>query len=158
LAIQEVLDIMQQRAESLTVMYLTRRDDLIVLKQKKDKDYILDFLVTITKGSVNSGRLFGIEVKATASRIKSIGHDDVVEIKLKNNQIDFFAELPFPVCLFFFTPENDHGYYKWILQPVIADQHNPKLHFERNNDFKKLTDEEINKIIDVINIWYDNRK
>ena len=154
---QEVLDIMEQRAESLAVMYLTRRDDLIVSKQKKDKDYILDFLVTITKASVNSGRLLGVEVKTTALTIKSIEHDDIVEIKLKNSQIDFFAELPFPVCLFLFTPENDYGYYQWILQPVVT-QHNSKLHFERSNKFKKLTDEEINKIIDIVNIWYDHRK
>lgn len=145
-----------QRAESLTLMYLTRRNDLIVSRHQED--YGLDFLVTIRKSAAYSGRLFGVRVKAIASTPKSIQDDDIIEINLNKKSIDFLTELPFPVCLFFFTLDSDRSYYKWILEPVIEDQQIPKLHFNHTNKFKKLTDEEIDNIISVVNSWYDSRK
>jgi Domain of unknown function (DUF4365) len=144
-----------QRAESLALMYLTRRNDLIVSRQQEN--YGLDFLITVSKDRSYSGRLFGVQVKATASTPKSIQGDEIVEIKLNITPIEYFTELPFPVCLFFFTLDNDHGYYKWILEPIIEEKY-PKLHWNLSNEFKQLTDEEIDKIISAVNRWYDNRK
>ncbi|MEC4815029.1 MAG: DUF4365 domain-containing protein [Scytonema sp. PMC 1069.18] len=144
-----------QRAESLAIMYLTRRDDLIVSKQQPN--YGLDFLVTIKKADEYSGRLFGIEVKAISSTPKSSQNGDIVMINYSLNSIDSLRELPFPVCLLFFILDKDQGYYKWILQPVIEEKKNVKLNFDKNPTFKKLTDEEINSIISDVNDWYDNR-
>lgn len=145
-----------QRSEALAVMYLTRRDDLIVSRQKEEHG--LDFLVTLLKDGGYSGRLFGVQVKATASTAKLIQRDDSVEIKLNLDPLRSLAELPFPVCLFFFTLENDKGYYKWILEPIFEDQSNSKLCFNKSNSFKELTNEEIGNIISSVNTWYDNRK
>jgi hypothetical protein len=145
-----------QRSEALAIMYLTRRDDLIVSRQKEEHG--LDFLVTLLRNGSYSGRLFGVEVKATVSTPKLVQYDDSVEIKLNLYQLQFLAELPFPVCLFFFTLENDQGYYKWILEPAIEEHKKSKLLFNESNEFKKLTDEEIGKIISKVNSWYDYRK
>jgi type I restriction-modification system DNA methylase subunit len=81
-----------------------------------------------------------------------------VLILLNLPSIDFLAELPFPVCLFFFTLDKDQGYYKWILEPVIEEQGNSKLHFNQSHEFKKLTDEGIDNIISTVNRWYDSWK
>ena len=144
-----------QRSEALAIMYLTRRDDLIVSRQKEEHG--LDFLVTLLKDGGYSGRLFGVQVKATVSTSKLVQRDYIVEIKLDLKPVQSLAELPFPVCLFFFTLENDQGYYKWILEPVIESQHNSKLFFNKSNEFKKLNAEEISSIISVVNSWYDSR-
>ncbi|MEW6491928.1 MAG: DUF4365 domain-containing protein [Cyanobacteriota bacterium] len=145
-----------QRSEALAVMYLTRRDDLIVSRQKEEHG--LDLLVTLIKDGGYRGRLFGVQVKATASTPKLIQRDDSVEIKLDLEPLQSLAELPFPVCLFFFTLENDKGYYKWILEPILEGQNNSKLFFNKSNSFKKLTDEEISNIISSVNSWYDSRQ
>jgi hypothetical protein len=145
-----------QRSEALAIMYLTRRDDLIVSRQKEE-DRGLDFLVTLLKDGAYSGRLFGVQVKATVSTPKLVQRDNIIEIKSALKPLQSLAELPFPVCLFFFTLENDQGYYKWILEPVIEGQSNSKLFFNKSNEFKKLDDEEISSIISVVNSWYDSR-
>jgi hypothetical protein len=145
-----------QRAESLAIMYLTRQNDLIISRQQDD--YGLDFLVTIGKEGSYSGRLFGVTIKATVSASRIIQHDNTIKIPPNLKSFQFFTELPFPVCLFFFNLEDDRGYYKWILEPVVEEQSHQKLIFNQSNKFKNLTDEEIDKIISAVNRWYDSRK
>jgi hypothetical protein len=146
-----------QRSEALAIMYLTRRDDLIISRQKEEERG-LDFLVTLLKDGGYSGRLFGVQVKATVSTPKLVQRDDIIEIKSALKPLQSLAELPFPVCLFFFTLENDQGYYKWILDPVLEGQSNSKLFFNKSNEFKKLNDDAIGNIISIVNSWYDSRK
>jgi len=146
-----------QRSEALAIMYLTRRDDLIISRQKEEERG-LDFLVTLLKDGGYSGRLFGVQVKATVSTPKLVQRDDIIEIKSALKPLQSLAELPFPVCLFFFTLENNQGYYKWILDPVLEGQSNSKLFFNKSNEFKKLNDDAIGNIISIVNSWYDSRK
>jgi len=144
-----------QRAESLAMMYLTRRNDLVVSRQQEEQN--LDFLVTLLKNGAHTGRLFGVQVKAIVSTPKSTQFDNSVEIKLALEQNRLLTELPFPVCLFFFTLGNNQGYYKWILEPVIAGQPNFELLLNQKNELKELNDEEIGNIISAVNSWYDSR-
>ncbi|MEH2057736.1 MAG: DUF4365 domain-containing protein [Nostoc sp.] len=145
-----------RRAESLAIVYLTRRDDLIIYQPTPNQG--LDFLITITKDGVYTGRLFGIEVKATDSTSNLKKHNDI--LKLDKNRLSIlekFKDLPFPVCLFFFILETDQGYYKWILEPKIDGEKQVKLHFNQDDELKKLDDKEIANIISSINSWYDHR-
>ncbi|MEH2168711.1 MAG: DUF4365 domain-containing protein [Nostoc sp.] len=135
-----------RRAESLAVVYLTRRDDLVISQPTPNQG--LDFLITITKNGVFTGRLFGIEVKATDSTSSLSKHNDILKLdKERLNRLEKFKDLPFPVCLFFFILENDRGYYKWILEPRINGQKQVSLHFNGNDELKKLDDKEIANII-----------
>ena len=147
----------ERRAESLAIVYLTRRDDLIISQPTPNQG--LDFLITITKDGVYTGRLFGIEVKATDSTSNLKKHNDI--FKLDKNRLSIllenFKDLPFPVCLFFFILETDQGYYKWILEPKIDGEKQVKLHFNEDDKLKKLDDKEIANIISSINSWYDHR-
>ncbi len=74
-----------------------------------------------------------------------------------NGLLESFKDFPFPVCLFFFILENDQGYYKWILEPKINEQKQVSLHFNKNDELKKLDDQEIANIISIVNSWYDQR-
>ncbi|MCL6750089.1 DUF4365 domain-containing protein [Nostoc sp. CCCryo 231-06] len=145
-----------RRAESLAVVYLTRRDDLIISQPTPNQG--LDFLITITKDGVYTGRLFGIEVKATDSTSNLKKHNDILKLdKNRLSRLENFKDLPFPVCLFFFILENDQGYYKWILEPKIDGEKQVKLHFNEDDELKNLDDKEIANIISSINSWYDHR-
>lgn len=143
------------RSEALAVVYLTRRDDLIVSQQKQGG---LDFSVTITKNGNYTGRIFGVQVKATVSSSELIQDDDIFKLKNQEyNNLKNFRDLPFPVCLFFFTLDNDKGYYRWILEPIIKEGNNMSLKFNENEELKNLNDQEIDNIIAMINSWYDHK-
>lgn len=145
-----------QRAESLTVVYLTRRSDLIVTPQPKA--YGLSFLVEISKSDSRSGRIFGIQIEATVNNAKVIENENkTFEIKQDLPSTDSISELPFPVCLLFWTFNNDQAYYKWVLEPVIETQSYPRLLFNQSQVFKRLNNEEIEKIVFTVNNWYDSR-
>jgi hypothetical protein len=145
-----------QRAESLTLMYLTRRDDLIVSPQPKGYD--LSCLVTISKSGSHSGRIFGVQIEATVNNAKIVENENkTFEIKQDLPSTNSISELPFPVCLFFWTLNNDEAYYKWVVEPVIETQNYSKLLFNQSQVFQKLTNEEIGKIVSTVNSWYDSR-
>ena len=73
------------RSEALAIVYLTRRDDLIVSQPQAQGAGGLDIIVTITKDGNSSGRMFGVELNATASSSELIQQHDF--FKLKNNAI-----------------------------------------------------------------------
>jgi hypothetical protein len=145
-----------QRAESLALMYLTRRNDLSVSRQ--EMHYGLDFLVTICKDRIYSGRIFGVEVKASLSALKSNKGIITLPIRLTKHEASLYKDFPFPICLFFFAMENDKGYYRWIKEPVIEPKEQPKLVLSEGNELKTLTNEELDKIISRINKWYNKRE
>lgn len=146
----------KKRAEALAIVYLSRRDDLIISQSTPNEG--LDFLITITKDGVYTGRLFGIEVKATDSTSRLSKHNNTLKLdKNRLNRVKIFKDLPFPVCLFFFILENDQGYYKWILEPKINEQNHVSLHFNENEELKKLDNQEITNMISLVNSWYDNK-
>jgi hypothetical protein len=141
-----------QRAESLAIMYLTRRQDLTVSHQRDD--YGLDLLVAIMVREQHSGRVFGVNLKASISLPNSVKRGHTIAIPDENIQI---IEFPFPVCLFYFTMEDDKGYYKWLLEPVLTEANSTKLQWNSGHEFKKLSDSEIHKIVSQVNRWYDAR-
>ncbi|AFZ25961.1 hypothetical protein Cylst_3846 [Cylindrospermum stagnale PCC 7417] len=145
------------RSEALTKVYLTRRDDLIISQPPQKDAGGLDFLVTITKDGNYSGRIFGVQVKATASSSELIQQHNFFKLKNIKYNIKSFKDLPFPLCLFFFTLDNDKGYYKWILEPIVKDGNNAALKFNENDELRNLNDQEIDNIIAIVNNWYDHK-
>ncbi|MCP2727359.1 DUF4365 domain-containing protein [Limnofasciculus baicalensis] len=136
---------------------MTRRDDLIISRQREQKDCGLDFLVTLLKDGSYTGRIFGVQVKATVSTPKLIESKDIVEIQIDLGLSQFIAEFSFPVCLFFFTLKNGQGYYKWILEPVMAEGDYSRLYWDNTNNLYRLTNEGISNIVSMVNRWYDSR-
>ncbi|MBK1986112.1 DUF4365 domain-containing protein [Sphaerospermopsis aphanizomenoides BCCUSP55] len=144
------------RSKALAIVSLTERDDLIVYRDTKDYD--LDVLVSISKNGEDINRLFGVEIKAVKSTPNIIQNDDVFNIEGAdiNVLLSRFTKCNFPICLFFFTLDNDNGYYKWILEPVIDNENGNKLKRNVSPEFRKLNNESINNIVDLVNQWYDN--
>jgi hypothetical protein len=157
------------RAENLALMYLTRRNDLLITKQ----EIAPDFLVALTNQGTNSGRVFGVEVKATLKAPKQRESELLFRINYTFKEYSLYQVVIFPVCLFFFTMEDDLGYFKWIKQPVIGPEGDTglALNFEvvkrkeeyggkpvsviERSKLSPLTQEEIDKVVSQVDDWYD---
>lgn len=144
-----------QRAEALAGVYLTRRDDLVLSKAPEEAG--LDFLVTLCKDTEQSSRLFGVQVKAQVTTADALqnGHGVMAPPDLASDAS--LHELPFPVCLFFFTLMDDRGYYKWIVEPKVEVGEPFDLSWNETRELSVLDDDAIADIVATINRWYDKR-
>jgi hypothetical protein len=138
-----------QRAEQLAFVYLSRRDDLIINKQTHD--HLIDYLVTITENGNYTGKMFGVQVKAKVS-VQAEQHGSSFTLELEQPSIPEY--IPFPLCLFVVSMDTDAGYYCWLKEPVLDDTGGSTLVLNRANVFKALTRNEFDNIIDRINQWY----
>ena len=114
--VEEKVWYLGERAEQLALLYLSRRDDLIITKL--ENGYGPDLLVEICPNNHPTGRMIGIEIKALlAIQPNQRGE---VKIKFSNRDIDYFKDTPFPLCLFVFAMQNDAAYYRWLKEPVSS--------------------------------------
>jgi len=142
----------EERAEVLALVHLTRRDDLLATKQPH-ADSRINYIVEIIKEKRPTRRIFGVRVKA---RISPASKNLVSNLKaLKIEYEPWMEELPFPLCLFFFTMENDEGFYIWLLEPSITEDGKPKLRLNKTGEFRKLDREALDTIVSQVNQWYD---
>lgn len=138
----------EHRAEALTLVLLTRRSDLIVTPLR-DHDQGLAVRVEIAPERRATGRIFGIQVGAQVAALPTntqTSHPD---------QDTVTSITPtFPVCGFFFTMEDNQAYYRWILEPVVADQQ-PQLRWVQSEQLLPLNSAALDQIIAQTNAWYD---
>jgi len=147
---------LESRAESLALMYLTRYPDLRI--EKSPRDYGLDFLVTVPKGRGYTGRIFGIQTKGAVSARQTSKSAVALPVEFARKELAASHDMPFPVCLFFFTMENDQGYYKWVKEPDLTASGAPKLIINKSTELKKLTNRELDTIISKLKTWYDKNE
>ncbi len=141
-----------QRAEQLAFVYLSRRDDLIIRQQSNDA--LVDYLVTITENGLYTGKMFGVQVHAQLS-IQPAYSGSALTIDLEAPLIP--EDLPFPLCLFVFSMDTDIGYYRWLKAPTFTQAGKAMLTVNRKNEFKALTRDEFDQMIDQINLWYERQ-
>lgn len=137
-----------ERAEHLAVVYLTRRQDLVIERMKTD--YGLDMLVTILRDNLPTGRVFGVQVKGRDKVFKNIQE---LPLSFTRKEINYFQDLPFPVYVFLFTMEDDRGYYRWLRYPVDESIQAPRS--IKQEQWHPLDENEIRQIVDDVNAWYD---
>lgn len=148
---------LRQRAESLAIMYLTRRQDLIVARHESDSDAGLDLLVTIGRDGGSSGRIFGVTVKAAVSSHNPHRNGGHTEIESTNGASSYHQDIPFPVLLFFFTMKDDQGYFRWIKEPVPDRKAGASLLMATSSALMPLTDAAIESIVVEVDAWYDRQ-
>ncbi len=145
----------EERATQLAIVYFSRRNDLLI-KQAHEFDYGIDLLINITQHGQLTGRLFGVHIKASRRLQARRVSLDKNEYTIKVTAPESLKDLPFPLCIVVFNMENDDGYYRWILEPII-NQDNVNLRTVTSDIFKKLTKEELDIIVEQINHWYEKR-
>lgn len=146
-----------ERAEQLAIVYLSRRDDLVITREWAGSDGVIDLVVNLLITGANTGRVFGVEVKALRSnrQIHPASQPDVVRINMSKVRVP--RDIPFPLCLFVFIMETDEGYYRWVKKPVYGLSRKPQLLLNDENTFRKLSTEAVNEIVLDVQGWYDRR-
>ncbi len=138
-----------ERAEHLALIYLTRSQDVIVDRMKAD--YGLNMLITILQDKLPTGRIFGIKIKGRDKAFKDIQE---ISLSLSQQESNYLQDLPFPVCILFFTMDDDKGYYKWIKYP---SQSNKSLRYIEQDRWRFLDEYGIRQIVEEVNVWYDEK-
>jgi hypothetical protein len=143
-----------ERAQALAIVHLTRRDDLGISNAIMAEDVGLDYLVTIKKGSDRpSIRKFGIVLRSAVGPTT----EERLNKLLQPAMPGFLrgGEYPYPVCLFYFTMEDNQGYYTWIAEPLVTEGGRPQLLMRQEPDSRKLDRPALDAIVKRVDEWYD---
>ena len=156
--------LVELRAKALFTISLTARDDLAVEEVTADSGY--DFIIRIVKDGSVTNRMFAAELKA------AVGEAGLSEIRFPAQQLAFYKDIPFPVCLFFFSVSNDKGYYRWLVEPTLSygkpglafrvDEHdlnakNSSYVTFPSQELIEMNADNLERIVDNVNDWYDQR-
>lgn len=147
------------RSEQLSIVYLTRRDDLRVIQPKHE--YAPDLLVTLLEGSRDFGRYMGVEtrgVSTSAVRHADKQNPENVQVSGLRMNYEAFQNIPFPLCLYVFSMEDDRGYWKWIREPVLDSPDNRTLVLNEGKTMLPLTNEAIEQMVQTVRCWYGKVK
>jgi len=146
-----------QRAEYLANMYLSRRDDLIVERQNHTHDRGVDILTDICHNGTLTGRVFGVRIRAERSgaHITKVSHN-LIRYRYPVSTLEIIRDIPFPVVLLLMIMEDDSGYYNWINRKKLDQAVNLSLKTQ-SVPFERLTEESMNMLINEIDEWYERR-
>jgi hypothetical protein len=141
----------EKRARALTMMLLTRCEKLLIEEVKDDIG--LDYIVRFHTEGKEGLREFGIELRAVWATVTKVHADSVLQPALQ--QVQRYGPFPLPVCLFFFTMENDGAWYTWVVEPVESENGQPLLRSCDEPDCRQLDKKTLKEIIERVDVWYD---
>jgi hypothetical protein len=146
---REVL--IEKRARALTMMLLTRREDLLVDEVKDDigLDYIIRFH---SKGKAGL-REFAVQVTGAWPAATKDDADQSLRPALQ--QLNRYGPFLRPVCLFLFTMENDGAWYTRFAEPIHAEGGKPLLQSRDRPDCRPLDMKSLKEIIEQVDVWHD---
>jgi hypothetical protein len=131
-------DFNEWRAGKLGYVYFSRLDDLII-NEPNFKEPLFDYLIDIGEEHKQTGRLFGVEIKA-------FGNPALYPFL--NEQ---YRNIAIPALLVLFDNKTDRGYFKWIKKPG----QNGQLAFENTkNTVEELNNDSLHQIVAEIKNWY----
>jgi hypothetical protein len=140
-----------ERARTLALLHLTRRKDLVITEAGRDVG--LEFVVLITKEEGEASlRQFGVFLRgtksaATEAHLNKLLHPTMAEIVRA-------GQFPYPVCLFYFTVDDDQGYYTWVAEPIVREEF-PVLVMHSEPHCRKLDRSALDEIVDTVDRWYE---
>jgi len=156
--------LLELRAKALLTVSLTARDDLAVEEVAADSGY--DFVIRIVRDGSLTNRMFAAELKAA---VKDVGPPHV---PFDTRQLLYYRDIPFPVCLFYFSMADDKGYYRWLVEPTISAGQ-PGLAFRIDEgvleadapqsitfqpaEFEELDPKSLGRLVRSVDDWYDRR-
>lgn len=141
-----------ERAAQLAIVYLTRRDDLMVMHPRSDETG-LDYLVQIQRKDQQSLRRFGVIVDGIHLKDFVEHTNDDAFKPLNGTNGETFPDIP--ICALVFVMENDTGFYRWVREPVVTNDGEARLVYQHNGHFTLLTTEALATIVASVHAWYD---
>jgi hypothetical protein len=140
-----------ERTRTLALLHLTRRKDLAI--QQAGPGVGLDYLVGIRKQEGEpSLRQFGVYLRGAKNAVTEEHLNKVLRPTL--SELLGFGEFPYPVCLFYFTMDDDQGYYTWVAEPTIQEK-SPLLVLHSEPRCQKLDRAALDRIVAAVDHWYD---
>ncbi len=139
------------RARALAIVYLTRRPDVDVHEETKEVG--LDLIAFIKPGGKSGIRQFGVQIKGgwegvTAAQAKQT-------LRPSMQRIQRSGPFPFPVLFFYFTMEDNQGWYTWVSEPAISPDGGVELRVQKEAFCQPLDDHAVDEIMARVNGWYD---
>ena len=113
----------EQRAELLAQLVLTRRKDVEVISVGQAFDTGIDLFVRLHHPVMHGQVLpmFGVQVKGTSTPIPDEQTANAyVNAGHKHRQTK--GLFLFPLVLFLFSVDGDVGYYSWLMKPDVAGE------------------------------------
>jgi hypothetical protein len=142
-----------ERVHALAVMHLTRRRDLMIRDEPRDPDNLSVLTVDIIDSKNKGRRRFEVYLDGTKTAIDEEHSNKLLGPSFQ--RFNPYNPVAHPVCLFYFTMENDQGYFTWIKEPVIVDG-NARLRVHHEPRCIKLDRKVLDRIVQQMNDWYDS--
>ena len=140
-----------ERARALAIVYLTRRDDLIVTEETADIG--VDLWVTLNLEEKEGHRKFGVELRGVLTAVTADHANQLLYPSMQG--MKRYGPFPFPVVLFFFTMENSEGWYTWAAEPVVSPEGDFELIQHGEASCHPLDTGAIDVIVEAVDRWYD---
>ena len=141
-----------ERSRVLALMYLSRRTDLVI-KDVKDRDIGLDFMVSILKANeTRPVRQFGIALKGSTSPLTIVQLNEALRPAIESFQD--IGQFPYPIGLVYFTMQDDRGYFTWLAEPRVAEG-GPLLLFHSEPHCHPFDTGLLDRIVEAVDRWYD---
>ncbi len=132
-------------------MHLTRRKDLIIANAGRDVG--LDFIASIARQEgERSLRQFGVILRGSRSPVTEDQLNQ--ELRPTMQSLQRLGQFPYPVCLFYYTMDDDQGYFTWVAEPGVADD-GPRLLMHTDAHCRKLDRAALDEIVSGVDRWYD---
>ena len=139
-----------KRVRALALMLLTRREDLLI--DEVTGDIGLDYMARFQTVGKTGLREFGIALRGVWAAVTKEHADKVLRPSLQ--KIMRFGPWSQPICVFFFTMEDDGAWYTWVAEPVEVDG-KPLLRSCDRPDCQTLDKKALDEIIERVDRWYD---
>jgi hypothetical protein len=140
-----------ERVRALAVVYLTRRDDLIISEDTADSG--VELLVTLNSEDKHGQRRFGVKLQGIWTALTSGQPDKNLQPTMQ--RMLRYGPFPFPVVVFFFTMENNEGWYTWAAEPVVSSAGGFEIVQHGEASCRPLNTKAIDEIIEAVDRWYD---
>jgi hypothetical protein len=140
----------EERTRALAMIHLTRRDDLFASAGRGGS---LQLIVSIGKGKGEpSLRQFGVFLRGTKPATTEAELDRTLRPTFR--ELLRAGEYPYPACLFYFSMDDDQGYYAWVAEPAVAEA-GPRLLMHDVPHCHKLDRAALDEIVAKVDAWYD---
>jgi hypothetical protein len=123
-----------------------------LIEEVKD-DIGLDYIVRFHTKGKEGLREFGIALRGVWAAVTKNHADQVLGPAMQ--QMKPYSPFLRPVCLFFFTMENDAAWYTWVAEPIVSEDGKPLLRFCDEPDCRQLDKRGLKEIIERVDWWYD---
>jgi hypothetical protein len=129
---------------------LTRRGDLTLSDTRRDTG--LDLHVRIDREDKPMRLVFGVLLRGSWSPV-SIDRANTI-LGPTMGQFRGLRKFTYPVCLLFFTGQDERAFFSWLAEPVVTDGA-PKLVHHEKAACVELTNELLDEVVDRVVAWYD---